>query len=98
MPDSSQFVDIGVARVDVGRHDRCGFPEVIFGPGKTPGDMVAIARKIMEHHGVLLATRVDAAQTAAMSEAFRSLIVGVGICSVNTSVAISLRTSACTPI
>lgn len=70
MPDSSQFVDIGVARVDVGRHDRCGFPEVIFGPGKTPGDMVAIARKIVENHGVLLATRVNGEQIAAMSEAF----------------------------
>ena len=70
MPDSSQFVDIGVARVDVGRHDRCGFPEVIFGPGKTPGDMVAIARKIVENHGVVLVTRVDEAQTAAMREAF----------------------------
>jgi len=36
MADHSEFVDIGVARVDVGRRDRCGFPEVIFGPGKTP--------------------------------------------------------------
>ena len=70
MPDSSQFVDIGVARVDVGRHDRCGFPEVIFGPGKTPGDMVAIARKIVESHGVVLVTRVDADQISAMREAF----------------------------
>jgi NCAIR mutase (PurE)-related protein len=66
MPDSSQFVDIGVARVDVGRHDRCGFPEVIFGPGKTPGDMVAIARMIVENHGVLLATRVNEEQITAM--------------------------------
>ena len=70
MPDSSQFVDIGVARVDVGRHDRCGFPEVIFGPGKLPGDMVAIARKIVENHGVMLATRVNGEQIAAMREAF----------------------------
>jgi NCAIR mutase (PurE)-related protein len=70
MPDSSQFVDIGVARVDVGRHDRCGFPEVIFGPGKTPGDMVAIARMIVENHGVLLATRVNEEQITAMREAF----------------------------
>lgn len=70
MPDSSQFVDIGVARVDVGRHDRCGFPEVIFGPGKTPGDMVAIARKLVESHGVVLVTRVDEDQIAAMRTAF----------------------------
>ena len=66
----SQFVDIGVARVDVGRHDRCGFPEVIFGQGKQPEDMVAIARMIVDRHGVLLVTRVNDAQTAAMRAAF----------------------------
>lgn len=70
MSDSHHFVDIGVARIDTGRHDRCGFPEVIFGPGKTPQDMVAIARQLVERHGVMLATRVDEAQAAAMREAF----------------------------
>lgn len=59
-----------MARVDVGRRDRCGFPEVIFGPGKTPEDVVAIARTIVDRHGVLLVTRVDAAQAQAMCAAF----------------------------
>ena len=70
MNERSQFVDIGVARVDVGRHDRCGFPEVIFGPGKTPEDVVAIARMIVDRHGVLLVTRVSEAQAEAMRAAF----------------------------
>ena len=70
MTGPSQFVDIGVARVDVGRHDRCGFPEVIFGPGKTPEDVVAIARMIVDRHGVLLVTRVNEAQAQAMCAAF----------------------------
>ena len=70
MSESSQFVDIGVARVDVGRHDRCGFPEVIFGPGKTPEDVVTIARMIVDRHGVLLVTRVSEAQQTAMRAAF----------------------------
>ena len=70
MADHSEFVDIGVARVDVGRRDRCGFPEVIFGPGKTPEDVVSIARMIVDRHGVLLVTRVSEAQATAMREAF----------------------------
>ena len=70
MNERSQFGDIGVARVDVGRHDRCGFPEVIFGPGKTPEDVVAIARMIVDRHGVLLVTRVSEAQAEAMRAAF----------------------------
>jgi hypothetical protein len=28
------------ARLDIERESRCGFPEVIFGPGKTPADLV----------------------------------------------------------
>lgn len=63
---SFQYLNIGVARVDVGRHDRCGFPEVIFGPGKAPEDIAAIARTIVDRHGVVLATRVDEAQARAI--------------------------------
>ena len=70
MGDHSDFVDIGIARVDVGRQDRCGFPEVIFGQGKTPGDVVAIARTILHRHGVLLITRCNEEHAAAMSAAF----------------------------
>jgi len=70
MTEPSQFVDIGVARVDVGRRDRCGFPEVVFGPGKTPEDVVAIARMIVDRHGVLLVTRVNEAQSEAMRAVF----------------------------
>ncbi len=66
---ASEFLDIGVARVDVGRRDRCGFPEVIFGPGKTPEDLARIARTIVDRHGVVLATRVDPAQAHAVCEA-----------------------------
>jgi len=65
-----QFIDIGVARVDVSRQERCGFPEVIFGQGKTPEEMVAISSKLVERHGVVLATRVHDGHAAAMLAAF----------------------------
>ncbi len=70
MADDSKFVDIGVARVDVDRHDRCGFPEVIFAQGKTAEDVVAIARTLAERHGVLLITRASEEQAAAVTGAF----------------------------
>lgn len=68
MCDDLKFIDIGVARVDVDRHQRCGFPEVIFGQGKTPEDVVAIAEKIVERHGIVLITRASEEQAMAMSE------------------------------
>ncbi|HWL51764.1 MAG TPA: nickel pincer cofactor biosynthesis protein LarB [Chthoniobacteraceae bacterium] len=71
--EEGAFIDIGVARVDVDRRERCGFPEVIFGHGKTPADLVAIARTLLARHGVVLATRVDPAQAAAAEAAFPAL-------------------------
>lgn len=52
------FVDLGFARVDTDRERRCGFPEVIFGAGKTPEEVLQIAEVILDHHTLLLATRV----------------------------------------
>ncbi|HEV7406020.1 MAG TPA: nickel pincer cofactor biosynthesis protein LarB [Chthoniobacteraceae bacterium] len=63
------FVDLGFARVDTDRQDRCGFPEVVFGAGKTPGEVAAIARVIVETHGVLLVSRAGEDQYAAVRAA-----------------------------
>lgn len=65
---SEKYVDVGVARVDVDRADRCGFPEVIYGGGKTPEDVAAIARTLVERHGVVLVTRATEAQAEAMRQ------------------------------
>jgi pyridinium-3,5-biscarboxylic acid mononucleotide synthase len=50
-------VKLGFATVDTDRKRRCGFPEVIFCEGKTPDDVASIARTIVGHDGVMLATR-----------------------------------------
>jgi hypothetical protein len=52
--------DLGFARVDHQRAFRQGFPEVIFGPGKTPEQIAAIAERIVSAGGSLLVTRTDA--------------------------------------
>jgi pyridinium-3,5-biscarboxylic acid mononucleotide synthase len=56
--------------VDLERRRRCGFPEVIFGPGKTVEQLCAIAATLLKHNEPVLATRIDAAQAAALQQAF----------------------------
>src|SRR3954447_16790058 len=54
------FEDIGFARVDHHRSLRQGFPEVVFGLGKTPDQVAAIAERIVAAGHSLLVTRTDA--------------------------------------
>lgn len=53
------FEDLGFAHVDHHRQIRCGFPEVIFCPGKTPEQIVEIFSRLAEQGGNVLATRAD---------------------------------------
>jgi hypothetical protein len=64
------FVDLGYARVDTDRERRCGFPEVVFGAGKTPEQVVGIAEIIVDKHGVLLVSRVERAHFDALQRVF----------------------------
>jgi NCAIR mutase (PurE)-related protein len=64
------FVNLGYARVDTDRHRRCGFPEVVFGAGKTPEEVAGIASVLVENHGLFLATRVTSAHYEAMAAIF----------------------------
>lgn len=54
------------ARVDHHRALRCGFPEVVYGPGKTPAQIAEVAQGILRRGPRLLVTRVDDAQRAAL--------------------------------
>ncbi|MBI4587024.1 MAG: nickel pincer cofactor biosynthesis protein LarB [Planctomycetes bacterium] len=51
------FAELPFAKVDSHRGVRCGFPEVIFCQGKTPQQISQIARTILDHSDLLLATR-----------------------------------------
>ena len=53
------YEDLGFARVDHHRDSRQGFPEVIFGQGKTPAQIAAIARRLVDAGHSLLVTRTD---------------------------------------
>jgi pyridinium-3,5-biscarboxylic acid mononucleotide synthase len=60
--------DLGFARVDLHRGLRHGAPEAVFCPGKTPEQVVAILRRLAEHHDNVLATRAEPAAMAAIAE------------------------------
>ena len=62
------FEDIGFARVDHQRSTRQGFPEVVFGQGKTPAQVASIAERIVSAGHTLLVTRTDEAAYAAVTE------------------------------
>ena len=57
------------ASIDHHRALRQGFPEVIFGEGKTDDQIVSIAQRIMEHGNGVLATRVAPSAARAMQTA-----------------------------
>lgn len=54
------YEDIGYARVDHGRASRQGFPEVVFGQGKTRDQIVGIFEKLLARSQNILITRTDA--------------------------------------
>ena len=62
------FEDVGFARIDHHREIRQGFPEVIFGEGKTPDQVGQIAARIVEAGHSLLVTRTDADAFAAVRD------------------------------
>jgi len=49
---------------DLARAARCGFPEVIYGSGKTADSIVKIAEQLLANDQRVLATRIDAEKAA----------------------------------
>jgi pyridinium-3,5-biscarboxylic acid mononucleotide synthase len=47
------------ARIDNHRQLRTGFPEVIWGPGKTPDQIAQIFQAMRQHNPVVMATRIE---------------------------------------
>jgi len=67
-----QVLDLGFARLDLGRETRQGLAEVVYGPGKTREQVTSIVASLLEHStGPVLVTRVDA-------ETADAVLTGVG--------------------
>jgi len=61
---------LGFATIDHHRALRQGFPEVVFGAGKTVEQIVGIAERVAAHGDGLLVTRADEAAQAALARRF----------------------------
>jgi len=66
------FEDLGFAKVDHHRALRQGFPEVIYSPGKTPEQLVAILKSLVKNDTVALASRLSPEQLPMVQAAFPS--------------------------
>ena len=71
---SAPVADLGFAQVDTHRALRKGFPEVIFGAGKTPEQVVKIAAKLLEREQRVLVTRVNNEQARALKRKFKMAV------------------------
>ncbi len=73
MKKKSIISDLGFAKVDHDRERRQGYPEIILGEGKTPAQLLAIAKKIHQRSGFVLATRCRLEHVRALRPQFRDL-------------------------
>lgn len=64
------FEDIGHTKLDFHRALRNGYPEVVYGEGKTAQQMLDIVSKMKEHQVNLLATKIDKEKGKILSNHF----------------------------
>jgi pyridinium-3,5-biscarboxylic acid mononucleotide synthase len=68
--DAPKIADVGEAQVDLDRHRRCGFPEVVYAQGKTVAAMEKIFQALLDHKHEVLATRMSPEQAAELLPKF----------------------------
>jgi pyridinium-3,5-biscarboxylic acid mononucleotide synthase len=66
--------ELGFATLDTHRALRKGFPEVIFGAGKTSAQVLAIATKLFERDQRILVTRVGAEHATKLCRRFKQAV------------------------
>ena len=66
----SMVADLHEAKLDLDRPRRCGFPEVVFAPGKTVPVLEKLFAALLDHGGDVLATRVSPEQAAELLPKF----------------------------
>ena len=71
---AAPFADLGFAQVDTHRALRRNFPEVIFGAGKSPEQVVKIAGKLQERGQQVLVTRISTDHARALRKKFKRAV------------------------
>jgi NCAIR mutase (PurE)-related protein len=75
--ESAPTADLGFARLDLDRARRTGDPEVVYGEGKTPAQVVDILRTLHDRHPerAVLATRLSAEARSLLAEAIPDAVL-----------------------
>lgn len=60
------FDDLGFAKVDYHRKKRQGYPEIIYGEGKTAEQIIAIISSLQANHDDILCTRISQEKASAI--------------------------------
>lgn len=71
---AAPIVDLGFAQVDTHRALRKGFPEVVFGAGKTPEQVLKITSKLVECEERILVTRITSEHARLLKKKFRRAV------------------------
>jgi len=71
---AAPVADLGFAQVDLHRALRKNFPEVIFGAGKSPAQVLAIASKLVEREQHVLVTRITLQHARVLKKKFRRAV------------------------
>lgn len=71
---AAPVADLGFAQVDTHRALRKNFPEVIFGSGKSPEQVVKIAAKLFALGQPVLATRINAEHARELRKKFKQAV------------------------
>jgi NCAIR mutase (PurE)-related protein len=71
---AAPVADLGFAQVDLHRALRKDFPEVIFGAGKTPSQVAAIAAQLVEREQHVLVTRITTDHARLLRRKFRRAV------------------------
>lgn len=64
------YQDLGYARIDHHRSLRLGFPEVVYGKGKTAGQIIGIINELRKHNPRVIATKVSPEISYKLAEHF----------------------------
>ena len=65
-----KYEDLGYAKLDTDRAQRCGFPEVVFCQSKTKEQLAEIYQHLYAEHGTAFGTRATQEQAAFVQAAF----------------------------
>jgi NCAIR mutase (PurE)-related protein len=69
-PKPQEEADLGEAVIDLDRRRRCGFPEVVYGEGKSTATLTKIFQRLLAEEIPVLATRVAADKAESLLQQF----------------------------